>query len=407
MKVLIINTRWDGASIGKIAYQFCRKLCESGHEAMLIYGIGEDNVEDDNVIRLNLRIEPKLHFRYNLITGYHDRFGYIGTRRILKKIKEFKPDIIQLYNIHGYYLNEVRLYKYLSKLNIPVVYGMLDEYPYLGYCCYAFDCDKFKTGCIGCEYKADGRYMNSLFFNRARETYLAKEKAYNSIKKIMFTGPKWVLERANESGLLRGRDLREIDEFIDCENIFTIRNSDKLRNKLGIDQSKIVLLDVAPSNDKRKGVSYFVSLAEIAEKRYPGKYVFINVGYQGGFASLPANFIPVPYVYDQKELAEYYSMADAFICTSMADTMPNSCLDSLACGTPIIGFDITGVPYVAEEPLGRFAKAGDVDSMFTLIEGVSRKTNEIKEACREYAVNRYSINTYYEKQMAIYKEILN
>lgn len=302
-------------------------------------------------------------------------------------------------------MNIFKFMDYLAQKDIPVVYGMLDEYPYLGYCCYAYDCEDLKHGCTDCHFDYSDRYLKSLFFNRARNTVLLKKKNYDSFKKIVFTGPGWVIERARESYLLKDKDLRLVDEYVDTENTFYIHDTASLKEKLGISKDTIILLDVAPSKDSRKGVRYFVELARRMEEKYTN-LLFVNVGYQNNFTDLPSNFMGIPFIRDQNELAEYYSMADLFICTSMADTMPNTCLDSLACGTPVCGFEITGVPYVADEPLGRFVPPGDVGALQVIAEKTGKKTKEMEDACRDYAVKRYSLDTYYDKQLEIYHDLL-
>ncbi len=405
MKILIINVQWTGSSTGKIAYGFYKRLKEQGHEAILAYGMGEINKEDAHIIKISPRIEPMIHFRHNLITGYHGKFGPVAHYRLKKVIDNFKPDIVQLYNLHGYYMNIFRFMDYLAEKKIPTVYGMLDEYPYLGYCCYAYDCEKFKKECRDCEFSFQERYLKSLFFNRAEQTFRLKKNNYDRMEKLIFTGPEWVIKRARESSLLKDKELRIVDEYVDTEETFVIRDTKKLRKELNISEDVVILLDVAPSADKRKGVEYFFELARRFQHKKE-KYVFINVGYESNFDDAPSDFIGIAFVKDQKKLAEYYSLADLFICTSMADTMPNTCLDALSCGTPVCGFDITGIPYVAQEPLGKFVEPGNVDALEEVILAAGKKTEEMSIKCREYAKQRYSLDTYYEKQMNIYKELL-
>lgn len=402
MKVLIINACWEGASTGKIAYGLFDLLNKNGHESKLLYGMGKIKSSDPNVIKVNPSIEPKIHYRVNLITGYHGRFAPIALRRTKKIIKEFKPDIVQLYNMHGYYMNIYGLFDFLKKRNIPIVYGMLDEYPYLGYCCYSYDCDQFMTGCHNCELDLKGRHLKSLFFNRAEETVKLKEKSYD-YDKIVFTGPQWVVNRAKSSYLLKDKDIRTVDEYIDTDHTFVIKSVDELRKKHNIDNDKIVVLNVGPFSDKRKGVEYYLNVARIMNDP---AYVFINVGYDGELDHLPPNFIPVPYVSNQNELADYYSMADVLVCTSFADTMPNVCLDALACGTPVVGFDISGVPYVATEPFGKFVEPGNVSKLAEAIIEFGKKNEKMKNECREYALSRYSPQKYYSDMTSIYEEML-
>ncbi len=123
MKVLIINANVQGSSTGKIAYGFYKQLKTKGHEVRLAFGMGNSVDPDDNhIIKISPRIESMIHFRYNLISGYNSLFGPIASHRLNKLIDEFDPDIIQLYNIHGYYLNTHSLFKKLSLGNRNVVY---------------------------------------------------------------------------------------------------------------------------------------------------------------------------------------------------------------------------------------------------------------------------------------------
>lgn len=89
--------------------------------------------------------------------------------------------------------------------------------------------------------------------------------------------------------------------------------------------------------------------------------------------------------------------------------MPNTCLEALSCGTPVLGFDISGIPFVADEPLGHFVEAANVKQLKEFITGqaTERKTQETVMRCREYALRRYSPDTYYSKMKSIYSSVLS
>ena len=402
MKVLMINTGWKLSSTGKIAYGFYKELVSRGHECILLHREAVDEEDDKNVIALNKHIEVEIYRKINLVTGYHSTFAPLSMYRLRKIFEKFKPDIVQLYNIHGYFVDIYRMFDFFAKKQVPIVYSMLDEHPYLGYCCYAYDCEQFKAGCTNCNQRIKSGYMGSLFFNRARETFLLKEKAYKK-NDIIFVGPRWVLERARESALLCRAHLEEVDEFIENEMTFIPRTGEEIRKELSIGEDDIMILNVAPSNDPRKGVEDFIRMAEKCKNE---KFKFVNVGYQDKNRNLPNNFIGVSFVAEQQLLAEYYSASDALVCTSYADTMPNVCLEALSCGTPVYGYEVTGVPYVAEEPEGTFVQTGNIDAMLEKILDVGRKDIKTQERCRKYAMERYSLNVYTEKMMKIYKNKL-
>lgn len=402
MRVLLVNTHKDHASTGKIAYGLTEELNKRGHEALLLYGLDVDHLETTNTIRLSNWFEFFFHHVYNVLTGYQSTWAPLPFRRFKKAYEEFKPDIVQLYNIHGYYMDDYKMFDFLAEKKVPIVYGMLDEYAYMGYCAYSYECNQFKTGCRNCESIKFRGYFGSLIFNRARETFLLKQKAYDK-NDIVFTGPKWVLERAKESALLKNKRLVEIDEYIDTEHTFIPRDKAKIRNQLGIMEDEVMVLNVAPSSDPRKGIKDFIFFAKECNNK---KIKFVNVGNQEDPQTLPDNYIGISFVANQIELAEYYSAADILFCTSHADTMPNVCLDALSCGTQVMGYNLTGIPYVANEPLGKFFNPKDKKNILKYIESLSRKTPEMEEKCREYAVSRYSKETYTNKQISLYEEIL-
>lgn len=402
MRVLLVNTVREGFSTGKIAYRFCGELFRRGEEALLAYGYENGNTESQHTVRLSNGFEYFVHHVFNAVTGYHSTWAPLPLRRFKKIYNEFKPDIVQLYNLHGYYMDDYGLFDFLAEKKVPVVYGMLDEYPYLGYCAYAYDCEQFKTGCRDCKGIRVRGYFGSWFFNRARETFLMKQKAYAK-NNICFTGPKWVLERAKSSALLKDAILYEVDEFIDNENTYIPRDKGIVRGELGIKDDEVMILNVAPSGDPRKGVRDYIGYAG---KVSNDKLRFVNVGNQEDEKTLPGNYTGISYVSDQIKLSEYYSAADMVFCTSHADTMPNVCLEALSCGTPVMGYTITGVPYVAEEPLGVFFGIDDEESILDHLNNLGRKTAEMERRCREYALARYSLRTYADKQMEIYKRVL-
>lgn len=401
MRVLIVNSRYKYGSIGQITYWFSEELKKRGHECLVAVGIDNGEEFEDGSVVLGNKYEPLCHYYISQITGYEGCFSPLATQKLIKIIDEYKPDIVQLFNLHGYYLNIYQMFRAIKRRGIPTVYTMLDEHPYLGHCCYAYDCDKFRKDCRHC--KVDKKeYPKTYFFRRGHWTYKRKKKAYADFPKLRFTAPKWVCERAESSSLLKGRKIYEVDEFIDVHSTFYIREIDTIREKLGVSSEQIVFLNVAVFSDPRKGGKFYAEAAKrFAENR---QLVFIHVGYDGPEDDLPDNFIPIKYVGDQNELAAYFSLADKFICTSMADTMPNTCLEALACGTPVCGFAITGVPYVADEHCGTFVEAGNVDQLAVEILGTTKKTPEMQNYCRGYALSRYSVETFCDKMLKIYEE---
>ena len=161
---------------------------------------------------------------------------------------------------------------------------------------------------------------------------------------------------------------------------------------------------VGKASTERKGGRYFVELARKFEN--DPNYAFVFVGYDRNDWDIPKNMITIGFVKDQNELAEYYSLPDLFVCTSYGDSTPAACTDAMGCGSPIAGFNIVGIPYVAEEPFGRFVEPFDIDALAQVVKDAPFKTEESIKNVRAYAYNRYSTKEVFKKQIEIYNSII-
>ena len=53
--------------------------------------------------------------------------------------------------------------------------------------------------------------------------------------------------------------------------------------------------------------------------------------------------VSLGYIKDKVDLSLIYSAVDTFVIPSIEDNFPNTILESLACGTPVVGFNIREV----------------------------------------------------------------
>ncbi|MDO4563069.1 MAG: glycosyltransferase, partial [Clostridia bacterium] len=276
--------------------------------------------------------------------------------------------------------------------NIFCVYTMLDESPFLGKCCFPLNCEKYNQDCGNCPQK--GEYPKSLFFDRSRKILRDKEKLYNGFDNVVFTGIPYTVERAKNSKLLRGKRFEVAVEGIDTKRTFFPRNTENLRRELSIPPENKVILNVAQFSHVRKGSQYYLEAARKLEKH--ADISFVHVGFDTNKSICPKNFIPVSYVKDQDELAAYYSLADLFVCTSFADTLPNTCLEAMACGARICGFNISGIPYCAPAPIGTYVEPKNVDALCEVILNTPVRNEASVKENRLFATENYEAENYYK-----------
>ena len=404
MKILIVDVYGHIRSTGKITslqYEYMKKF---GHDVKVCYrGIREPEIDNPDFIKIAGKVEPYIGATLTTLTGLEGYVHPFATRKLKKLTLQFQPDIVQLNILHGYYVNGTEYIQFLKEHQIPVCYTMMDEYAYMGKCPYSFACNQFMTACMGmCPEKRT--YPKSLFFDQSKRIFQDKLKAYSGFKNIVFTGPGWVVDRAKKSALLKGKRIEILDEPIDFDTCFYPRNTDALKKKLGISADKKVIVTVAQMSNPRKGGIFFYDVAKKLAYREDIHFVYVGCDTEEPFHL--DNLTSIKYVESQDLLAEYYSLGDLFICTSLADTMPNVCLDALGCGTPLAGFAEAGTPYVCTDDLGKFTPTYDINALAEVILNAPFKTEEMKKKCREYAINRYSASVIFKKLENIYKSII-
>ena len=403
MKIIIVNVCAQYGSTGQIVSILKRGYEEMGHKAIVCYGSRKEKINEPYYLKITKPIESYLSALCYRLFGYQGFFLNRPTNRLISIIKKESPNIVQLLNIHGYYLDEFKLLSFLAKTNIPTVYSMMDEYAYMGKCVFSYDCDKFKEECKDCRLKKD--YPTSLFFDRSSYYFNKKKRVYNSFKSIVFTGVPWVVSRAKQSKLLRDKDVRIVNEPIDLDNYFYPQDAMELRKELSIPKDNIVVLTVAVLSSPRKGGKYFLELCrQMGNKE---EYSFVYVGYDTDEYEAPANIIKIPYVSSMKRLAELFCMADVFVSTTLSDTIPNACIDALGSGTPICGFDLSGLSFIGIEDtsIARLVEPFNILALEEAVCSFSKKNSVLIKRCRDSVYYDYSPDKVVSDYISLFESI--
>lgn len=393
--IAIINTVCRG-STGKIALGLQRYLFEHGHEAIVCHGRTPN--PDTPHFLIDSKLEVCWHFAMQRLTGRLCHWSSYATRRLVKFLKKNKVDGVFLINLHDYYCNDKILLDYLAKAGIRVVYIMADESAVWGNCYYNPGCVECKNQCIGCP-KLKG-WQRKLFNEPAHKSYLIKKEIYPKLR-ATFVAPEFVINQAKRSPLMRNLHLEIVDEAINI-NVAQPRDVRELRNKLNIPDEKVVIVCVAPNSpgNYTKGVHFFIDASRRLEN--DKRFVFVHVGWGAGDKSeLPSNYIAIDFVKNQEELSYYYSLGDLFVFPSLFDSMSNACLEALACGTPLLCFNISGMPYIGDKTVMTLVEPESVEQLVSVIQRTNKKTEGQIYTCRKYAINRYDSQKYFERLTAI------
>jgi glycosyltransferase involved in cell wall biosynthesis len=178
---------------------------------------------------------------------------------------------------------------------------------------------------------------------------------------------------------------------------------------LGIPESHKTILFVAQSTaNHRKG---FRLLADALKQLSIDNITLVSVGSNKPSISGKLPHVHVGRIEDDEKLAELYSMVSVFVIPSRQDNLPNTVLESMACGTPVVGFDTGGIPdMVRPNETGWLAEPGNVRSLRNAIEtALSDQTDRERKArrCRKVVEEEYTIERQAEEYKSIYKSVLD
>lgn len=373
MKVLQITAFSGWGCTGRIALGIYNALEEKGYDACIAWGRKNTAPPNVKTIKIGNKFDQQIHGLYTRIT---DKCGFGSksvTKKFLKDIDEYSPDIIHLHIMHGYYINLEVLFNYIKKKNIPIVWTFHDCWAFTGHCPY-FDlvnCEKWKTGCYKCEQKK--KHPTSLIMDNSKYNWEKKKETFTGVKNMTIVTPsKWLANLVTQS-FLKDYKIKIINNGIDLENFKPSQSTFRKRYNL---EDKKVILGVSSSWVKSKGLEDFCQLSKKLSKDY--KIILVGLTKKQK-ENIPNNIIGIERTDSIKELAEIYSSADVFLNLTYEDNYPTTNLEALACGTPVITYNTGGsVEAVLESKAGAIVKQGDIEDV----------KNKIIEIVKEDKVNK-------------------
>ena len=278
-RVLLIDVNCKFSSTGKIVYDLFHYLKKQGREVAVCYGRGE-LVKEEGIFKFGLDWETKLHAGLARLTGYNGCFSPFSTKRLIRYIEEFKPDVIHIHELHAYFVNLKPLVNYIKAKNIKVVSTFHCEYMYTGKCGYAYTCDNYKHTCGSCPSVYE--YPKSLFFDKTKQMILMKKRLLEDLDMKIVTPSKWLADRVKMS-FLKDKPISVIHNGLDT-SIFHPVDADVLRKKYKIpDDYKIILAAAPDIMSERKGGQWVLKLAKMMTDE---KVVFLLLGAKKSYAAL-------------------------------------------------------------------------------------------------------------------------
>ncbi len=205
MRILLINEVCGHTSTGRICSEIAEKYEAGGHTVKIAYGRSPyvPKQYQKFAVQIGNSWDVRLHA---LQTRLSDRHGF-GSRKATEKFlswaEKYRPSLVWLHNLHGYYINVELLFAWIkSHPELEVRWTLHDCWPFTGHCVYftMVKCEKWRSGCYGCPQKRE--YPAGIFRDNSRNNYERKKKAFTGVRNMKIITPSdWLSGLVRESFL--------------------------------------------------------------------------------------------------------------------------------------------------------------------------------------------------------------
>lgn len=268
-------------------------------------------------------------------------FYFPGTWSLLKQVPS-KPSILHLHNLHGGYF-DLRALSALSS-EVPVVLTLHDAWLLGGNCAHSFECQRWKTGCGECP---DISIYPGLKVDSTNLNWLRRKSIFERSRLYIATPCQWLLDKVSESVLATSMlEGRVIYNGVDT-SVFYPGNKNQARIDLGLPVGEKILLFVANGvkNNPFKDYPTLRKAIEFLGNQTQAPLHFIALGEKGIKEQVGGATIHyIPRTMDSNLVAKYYRSSDVYIHAAKAETFPNTILEAMACGLPVVASSVGGVP---------------------------------------------------------------
>lgn len=419
MKIVVINTLHYGGA-GRAAMRLHKGLLSNGQDATLIVKNKKNKDKGVAPVRITNHLQHADQILANFIqqeyinnnrTGLSDTlFAYPYPGIDISKTDLIRDaDIINLHWVSNF--QSVETVTGLLALGKPVVWTLHDENPYTGGCHYTAGCNGYMSDCNNCPQLQNDPY------NLPHHVLNAKKKLWEGDLTIV-TPSKWLAERAKKSKVFKGFPVYAIPNSLETD-LFSPVPKDYAKKKFGISADSVTILFGAEHHkEKRKGFRELIRALEHCKKNDLFQSMMRDskleiLTYGNPVREIVDLGIPVHtlgYINDDSKMALAYSAADIFVLPSLEDNLPNTMLESMACGTPVIAFNIGGMPDVIESGKNGILVPPFNTEIFgdAIVDIVLNNNlrNYMSHVCRKQIVKEYDLYVQTENYLNLFKKLV-
>jgi len=379
MKVLLLSTYENTGGAAIAAGRLMQALNKNGVEAAMI-------------CRRNLSwwkgkpqswssIAERLFILGNNISTFENLWSmdYANCGQDITRTKEYiEADVIHLHWINQGFLSYNELEKIVNS-GKRIVWTMHDEWCFTGGCHYTNDCKQYQTECKNCIYE-----KKNALYKASHKAWEKKILLYDKRNITFVACSNWLKDVSKEKKLAQGQHIISIPNTIDTE----------IYKPCLKQENKKVLFVAQNVNDKRKGLEYLDEAIKILK----------NNGKNMEVLALGRD---IPYISNQQEMAALYAKVACFVTPSLQDNLPNTIMESMACGTPCVGFNVGGIPEMIDHKQnGYVAQYKDAADLANGISYVIKNQVILGTKAREKVLNSYSEAKVAEQYIKVYNSLI-
>jgi len=300
--------------------------------------------------------------------------------------------------------------EFFSRINgKPIIWTLHDMNPFTGGCHYSDGCTKYQTGCGAC-HQLGSKNPNDL----ARKIFKRKEKAYKNKNIHIVIPSKWLATCAKQSLLFKNFPTDVIPNSLP-HGIFKKKDKHLSRDALNLPQDKALILFGVDYKTQRKGLKYLLEALKLLKQRLdPSKIALVTFGrHQELDAFSKDTKYPVyqlGYIEDQALLSSVYSSCAVFVLSSLEDNLPSTMLESMACGTPLIGFNTGGISdMIIPNKTGLLAELKNTQDLANKIKYMithPKEREQMGENARRLIEQEYTLQLQAKRYLKLYEMML-
>ena len=422
MKILQISTCDINGGAARATYRLHKGLREIGQDCRML--VRHKESQDDTVVLVDAEERPENpnedFFLSDIIQPYYIDSNQTELSNTLFSLSYPGYDLSELpvvqsadiVNLHwmAQYQSLVTLHR-LFALGKPVVWTLHDQWGFTGGCHYSAGCEKYQSDCVECPQLGDDP------FNLPAAILKDKLEIFKDADLTIVTPSRWMAECARRSRLFKDLKIEVIPNSLETD-IYTPLSKSEAKEEIGISPEAITMLFGAiDGSEKRKGFFELVNAIKFCLNEdvfqkllQDDKIRLICFGRPSHeLESIGIPFVALGHLDSDEKIRSAYSAADIFLLPSLEDNLPNTILESMSCGTPVVAFDVGGLPdMVINGVTGQLVSLSDSrkmgETIIDLIQKPDLRKSMGKEG-RKRAEQEYSLGVQAGRYSDLYKEL--